>query len=546
MVNKMLRVSDCIFYFLVLVIFSYQGIAQNIDTSYIKKHLEYLASDSCEGRATGSAGEQRAAEYIKKHLTKFNLQPAYDNNSFYQQVPMHGSIPLPDTELKIYLDSIFYSLVLNKDYLLYNSGASTFLPTPLPLVFVGYGIIAPEYDYNDYQEIDVEGKIVVFLSGEPFSDDPEYFNGPMETIYNNPDSKQRLAISRGASGSILLLKPEDRKWDYWQRQFQFEDVSLSYSVSSNLSILLNPNIAKDLFKIEKYDLEKIYELHKTNRMISFELTSKLSLKSFYDQRDFVAKNVVGLLQGNHDKLHDEYVLLSAHYDHLGIGPAVSGDSIYNGAFDNAAGVSVLLELARNLASQKNLLKRSILFVFTTGEEKGLLGATYYTDHPLKALYKTIININIDGISSFDETNDFIVFGIDYSDIGKLVQTVLNKKSLALYNSPEFHLMEMESINRSDHFAFAKAGIPFLVVLEGLNYRNTTKEAGLQRLLNWQNTIYHTPRDDLNQPVNYAAVKQHTALLLDLCITIANSDEAPQWQKDSPFLLRRLQSIAERR
>lgn len=533
-----------IFFFIGFLTFPAQS--QNINPDLIKTHFEYLASDSCQGRAAGSVGEERAANYIKKQLSDYGLTPIGDNNTYFQQVPMHGSTPLPNTELKLYSNSSENLLMLDDDYLIFKSGASAFLPTPLPMIFVGYGIIAPEFDYNDYQDIDVEGKIVVFLSGEPLSNDPEYFNGPIETIYSNPDSKQRIAISRGASGSIMLLKPKDRTWSFWQRQFQFEDVSLSYSVSSNISILLNPDIAKKMFQNEQYTLRKILEFHRSSRMISFDLTSKLSLKGFFKQRDFIAKNVIGLLESSESKYQDSYVLLSAHYDHLGIGPAIQGDSIYNGAFDNAAGVAVLLELARNLYIQKKLLKRSIIFLFTTGEEKGLLGSTYYTDHPAKPLYKTIANLNIDGISSFDETNDFIAFGLQYSNIGNILNSVLSEKSLSLYNSPETNIMELESINRSDHFAFAKAGIPFLILLEGLNYLNTSKKLGYQRLNDWQNTIYHTPFDDLNQQINYAAVRQHTELLLDVCFALSNTSEVPQWKKDSPFLLRRLQSIAERR
>ena len=453
------------------------------------------------------------------------------------------------TDLKLFFDSTTYSLKLNNDYLLYKTGASTFIPTPLPLVYVGYGIIAPEYDYNDYQDIDVEGKIVVFLSGEPLSDDPDFFKEELETIYSNPDSKQRIAISRGASGSIVLLNPMDNQntdWNYWVRQFQFEDISLAYSVSGNLSILLNPQAAALLFSQEKHSLNEILNMHKENKMISFNLSSKLSIKSFYRERDFVAKNVIALLEGSDTKLKDSYLLLTAHYDHLGIGPVVNGDSIYNGTFDNASGVSVLLELARNIAIDKNNIKRSVIFLFTTGEEKGLLGATYYADHPKRPLYKTVANLNIDGISSFDETNDFIGIGIEYSNIGKILNKVLAKHSLKLFTPSIYYFLESESVNRSDHFAFAKAGIPFLIVLEGMNYKNTSRENGIQRLVNWQNTIYHTPFDDLNQTINYNAVRQHATVLFDLCKTLANENESPEWKNAAPFLLKRFQSIAEKR
>lgn len=523
--------------------------SQTISVDSIKKHLEYLSSDLCEGRAPGSNGEERAANYLVNRLREYKLNPLGDNDTYIQNVPMHGSYPLPETDLKLYLDSTMHSLKLKDDYLLYKTGASTFLPAPVPLVFVGYGIIAPEYDYNDYQNIDVEGKIVVFLSGEPQSNDPEFFDGEKETIYSNLDSKQRIAISRGANGSIVLLNPlndQNIDWNYWIKQFQFEDISLAYSVSGNLSVLLHPEIGNLLFSKEEYNFDDILALHKKSRMISFNLSSKLSMKSFYKERDFVAKNVLALLDGRDYKFKDSYLLLSAHYDHLGIGPVINGDSIYNGTFDNAAGISVLLELARNLKFENNKIKRSIIFLFTTGEENGLLGSTYYTDHPKKPLYKTIANINIDGISSFDETNDFMGIGIEYSDIGMYLEDVLIKNSANLFTSSNYHLLESKSLNRSDQFAFAKAGIPSLLVLEGLNYKNTSWDAGIQRLLNWQDKIYHTPFDDFSQTINYDAVKQHTKILYDLIIALANDDNTPQWRKGTPFLDKRLQTIAEKR
>ena len=188
--------------FIVAIYFS-AAQAQNIDTQLIKTHLEYLASDLCQGRAVGSPGEERAAIYIQKELSKYKTKPAGDYNTYFQQVPMHASIPLPETELKLYFGSTEYSLTLNKDYLLYKSGASTFLPTPIPMVFVGYGIIAPEFDYNDYQDIDAEGKIVVFLSGEPLSDDPEYFDGAIESIYSKAVNQAKAVFDKTKLSELI-------------------------------------------------------------------------------------------------------------------------------------------------------------------------------------------------------------------------------------------------------------------------------------------------------------------------------------------------------
>lgn len=523
------------------------GYFQTISIENFKNHLNYLGSDELMGRGTGTLGELKAAEYIAQQLKNYNLEAIGDKNSFYQTIPMHGSFPLASTDLKIYTNSEVMSLKLHEDYFLYKSGASTFIPSPLPLVFVGYGILAPEYDYNDYASIDVEGKIVVFLSGEPYSADQDYFNGEHETIYSNPDTKQRIAISRGARGSIMILNPNRSKnWDYWKKEFAFEDITLAYSVSGNLSVLLKQKVAEKIFKNEKFSFGKIFKMEKENKMTSFQLNAKLSIKSFFKERDFISKNVVALLNGHDSKYNDTYLLLSAHYDHLGIGPPVNGDSIYNGVFDNAAGVAALLELARNLALRQNTLRRSIIFLFTTGEEKGLLGSTYYTDHPIKPLYKTIANINIDGISLFEKVNNFIGIGAEYSSIKTHLQNVLNQMALNLSPLPERYFSETESISASDHFSFAKSGIPFLIVLEGLNYKNSSWQEGLNRIISWNENIYHTPFDDLKQPTNYQAAEQHCQVLLELCMYIANNEESPRWNKGEPFLTKRLQTIAEKR
>jgi hypothetical protein len=199
----------------------------SISGDSIEKHITYLANDSLNGRAVGTAGETKAAKYIAVKLKNYNLAPGAENGSFFQRVPMHGSIPLPNSELKLLTNGQAAILDLQHDYLLYKAGAQTYLPKPVSLVFVGYGIIAPEFDYNDYQSVNVAGKIVVFMSGEPYSEDRNYFDGIYPTVYDYPESKHRLAISNGAVGSILIPNLFDNRykdWEKWKKEFAFEDV----------------------------------------------------------------------------------------------------------------------------------------------------------------------------------------------------------------------------------------------------------------------------------------------------------------------------------
>lgn len=516
-----------------------------IASESIKGHTEILAGDDFEGRGTGTTGGNLAAKYIASEFAKYGLKPVGNESSFYQNIPMHGSYPLKSSELKIYSNDDEIFLQLNKDYLLYKSGQQTFTPVPLPLVFVGFGIVAPEYDYNDYQEIEVEGKIVVFLEGEPESDDPEFFNGEAPTVYNYPIAKQRIALSRGAAGSILIPDVKNTSWEKLVDEFAFEDINLAYSASNNLSMILNPDVVDHIFKNSGFDYSRILEMKNGHTLKSFPLNISLTFKGEYLQRDFLAQNVAGMIEGNDSELKDSYLMISAHYDHLGIGPMVNGDSIYNGALDNAIGVSVLLELARQFSESNNSVKRSIIFLAVTGEEKGLLGSTYYTDNPLVPLYKTIANLNIDGIALFRDFQTVVGVGSEFSTLENILSETAANMGLQVEAIPA-QFKVVEAFNQSDQLSFASAGIPSILVLEGTKNKNKSEEEVLSAFIDYMVNRYHTPFDDLDQEIDYLAAAQHAAILFDLVYSISNSDEVPEWKPGSPFINARLRSIAEKR
>jgi len=528
--------------------FSPQPRLQNIALASLQKHLAFLGNDSLEGRGTGTPGGEIAAAYIARQLEQLKLLPVGDDSSYYQSIPMHGSRPLSNSMFTLVAGGKEHHFELGRDYVLYNSGAQTFVPKPVPLVFVGYGIIAPEFDYNDYQSLDVEGKIAVFLSGEPRSNDSSYFDGNRPTVYFYSEMKQRIAISRGARGSIMIPNPREergRDWQYWLKQFAFEDVTLLYSVTANLSVLMNSAAAQSLFQGAPFSLSQIFEMDAANTMRSFPLAVAAAFRGQFQQRDFLAANAVGMLEGGDPRLEDSYLMVTAHYDHLGIGPAVKGDSIYNGVFDNAAGVAAVLEIAKAFATLAERPKRSIIFLFTTGEEKGLLGSTYYVDHPVVPLYKTIANVNVDGLAMFDTFNDVVGVGAELSTLGDFLQRLVLEHGLRVSPiPPEF--LNAGAFTRSDQIAFAKAGIPAILLMEGSDYRNTSPAAGLRRMIEWGQQIYHTPFDDLHQPMNFQAAEQHAQFLFGFCRFLANRPEAPEWKPGTPFINARLRSIAEKR
>ncbi|HSP88811.1 MAG TPA: M28 family peptidase, partial [Ignavibacteriaceae bacterium] len=247
---------------------------------------------------------------------------------------------------------------------------------------------------------------------------------------------------------------------------------------------------------------------------------------------------------NDPELKDSYIIISAHYDHLGIGNPVDGDSVYNGVFDNAAGVSALLEIARIFSSEKKT-KRSIIFLLLTGEEKGLLGSIYYTDNPIVPLYKTAANINIDGVALFDNFKSIIGVGSEYSTLENILNNATDENKVSITEIPE-GFKNYEAFSRSDQIVFANAGIPSILVMEAPDYINISKEEGLKKFIQYSENIYHTPFDDLNQYMNLDAAIQHIKIIYDLCYMISISDEEPEWKNNSPYINARLRSIAEKR
>jgi hypothetical protein len=541
---------------IVLILFSRQNIfAQKLNTFYsirdsisakrIINHLMFLASDSLEGRGVGSDGGNIAANYISDKFNQYLLEKIPNQNSYFQNIPMHGSLPLSTSELSIISDFDTTILKYEEDYFLYRCGQQTFIPAPLPIVFVGYGIVAPEFDYNDYQYIDVEGKIVVYIDGEPASDDEDYFDGLAPTVYSYSESKRRIAIGRGAAGTIQIPINQYEDWNQIKKDFNSEDVTLAYSVSSNLSLIFNKNSADNIFINSSYSLEDIVLMDTQNRMKSFPLKTKLKFKGVFKERDFIAQNVIGIVKGSDPLLNDSYLIISAHYDHLGIGAVVDGDSIYNGAFDNAIGVSVLLELSKSFSELNNKPKRSIIFIATTGEEKGLLGSSYYVDNPVVPLYKTIANVNIDGIALFKDFNGLVPVGSQYSTLDVYLKQTTDNYDLKIEEIPP-QFRSFDAFNKSDQLAFAIGGIPSILVLEGLINKSKTNDEVLTGFIDYYLNRYHSPFDDLSQTIEPQASANHAKVLFDYCFRLADQIEVPEWKSGSPFINARLRSVAEKK
>jgi len=504
-----------------------------------------LGSDALEGRAPGTRGGDRAAAYLAAELAALGLKPLGDDGGYLQQVPLLGSMPLPGCRLTISSLGEDRALVLGDDYLLATTGEQTLIPRPTPMVFVGYGIVAPEFDYNDYADVDVRGKVVAFLEGEPISTDAGYFAGEERTVYAALETKIRTALARGAVGSVELPRPERDEvwWEMQRRAYSFEHVTASAAVPRHLAVVLHPDRVATLFEDALYDLEIVLEMERRSALRSFHLPVQLAFDGEFATRSFLSPNVVAALDGTDPGLRSSYVVVSAHYDHLGRGPAEDGDEIYNGVVDNALGVAGALELARVLSGMERRPRRSLIFLFSTAEEEGNLGTTYFLEHASVTPPEMVANINIDGLAFLDGFASVVGIGGELSGLGGLLKRAVRPLGLEVTATDEV-LWSHEAFVRSDQVAFAEAGVPSVIVAEGLSWKHASREEALRQLAIWFETRYHRPTDDLDQPLDLEAARQHCQAVLALVWAVADTARAPEWRPGAPYAYQRLLSLAD--
>jgi hypothetical protein len=409
------------------------------------------------------------------------------------------------------------------------------------MVFVGYGIVAPEFDYSDYADVDVRGKVVVFLAGEPASDDPSYFGGTEPTLYSAVETKVRIALSRGAAASVQIVTAERHggwQWARLKREYAFEHLSLASSVPSHLAVLLHPRVAASLFEEALFDFDQVVSMEQRQVLRSFHLPASLSFEGDFRVRSFLAANVVGRIPGSGKRLRREAVVVSAHYDHLGRGPAVDGDPVYNGVIDNAIGSAGLLELARVVMTAPKRPRRTTVILFTTAEEQGNLGAQFFLDHPPIPLPRIVANINIDGLAFHDQFSNVVGIGAELSDLERHLRRAATLRGLEVSRPSEI-VLGHEAFARSEQAVFAEAGIPAILVNEGFAWIGHSRSQAIEMTAEWFDTRYHSPSDDLGQHLDFSASRDHLALLAALVMMVADADLAPEWKPGVPYAYRRL-------
>lgn len=506
----------------------------------IRAHMEFLASDDLKGRQTGSRGHEIAAKYIVSEFKQLGLQPGGDEDTYFQRVPFRTSTLVPNSATMQYThNDQTLEFEFGKEFITSPSHYSQLSEVTAPLVFVGYGMEAPEFGLDDYQGLDVEGKIVVMLTGRPA-------NLPSEEGAHLANIKTDIARDKGAVGVITLHTPvreEVRKFEtsvYYTKTPRMTWVGpngLPKGEAEQLmgSAYLDDEPAKQLFANAPAPLETIFKQIEEDPDFSptgFPLEGAVKLVKESTHEQTTSPNVAGILPGSDPKLQDEYVVYTAHSDHIGeVKDMSSDDIINNGAMDNASGVSIMLETARMFVDSGIDNKRSIMFLSITAEEKGLLGADYFANNPTVPLNSIVANVNLDMPVLLYDFADVIAFGASHSTLGDTVTKAAQKYGTEQSPDP---MPEQAIFTRSDHYTLVKKGIPAVFLMTGFTSRTEGEDGGEV----WGNFFaehYHRPSDDLKQhDINYQAGARFTNINFEIGKEIANADQRPQWLEDSYF------------
>lgn len=506
----------------------------------IHAHLAFLADDLLEGRGTGSRGHKLAVNYIRSQCEACGLRGAADGGGYFQEVPLvRTMVEEKQTTLDLKTGDGTRSLVYGTDFVILDTHKETEGNATGELVFVGYGVTASEQGYDDYAGLDVKGKIVVMLSDEA----PSSFPPAVRAYYTDHNVKRSNAAAHGAIGAICIRSPATEKrfpWQFLLRELRIGFNSLRWldtngrpgGLDDTLRVFgtLNRSGAEVLFANEKYGLTEVFAAVEKGAPPRFTLAKSVTVKFRSRHEKIESDNAVAVLEGSDPVLKNEYVLYSTHVDHLGIGDTVDGDSIYNGAMDNAGGCAVLLEVARSFGTLRERPRRSVIFLFVTGEEAGLLGSDYFASHPTIPMGQIVANINFDGGMSLTPLNDIIAWGAEHSSFEAAVQQAASQTGFTVSPDP---FPEEGFFVRSDQFSFVKKGIPSILVNVGVKSTQTGVD-GLAFLKQWLVTVYHSPKDDLTQPIQYANGARFARFLFRLGHGIAMDPQRPQWNKNDFF------------
>ena len=508
----------------------------------VREHIRFLAHDLLEGRGTGARGGDIAAQYIAAQFALLGLQPAGDNGTFLQKVPMVGLTTQPETRLALVHDGQELALKLGDDYVATDDTQQPTSDIDADIVFAGYGIDAPEYKWNDYKDADLKGKVLMMLVNEPPSDDPNFFKGKALTYYGRWTYKFEEAARKGAVAVLLVHKEGydpygwevvHNSWSGEQSRLREDDAPklkaaarVQESVGRKIASMAGANFDDWLKKMTSRDFRPI--------TLPVRLKAHIATKV----RSFESNNVVAELPGSDRQRKAEAVMYTAHYDHLGIHPDQPGDNIYNGAMDNASGCGIIMEIARAFANAPQKPARSILFVSVTAEEQGLLGSRYFGMHPAIPAGKIALDLNFDDVPARGVPEETEVVGSERTNFYPVVQQTAKQFGLTII--PDSH-PDAGHYYRSDHFSMARVGVPAFSINEGMKYKGHTREWGMEQADYYTKNIYHHPSDELRPDMDFRGDAIMARFGFALGWKAANLPQLPQWQHGDEFESARLKS-----
>ena len=511
----------------------------------ILDHIKVLASDEYEGRGPGTAGEDKTVAYLTEQFRRAGLQPGNPNGSFVQDVPLvgfqakatAGTITFPGSAIK--LDSAEKWVAVSRRFVPETTVKDS------EVVFVGYGVVAPEFGWDDYKGVDVRGKTVVMLINDPaVADaehpdqlDPKVFGGKAMTYYGRWTYKYEIASAKGAAACLIVhdTVPAAYPWQVvvgsWGRENFDLPAPNDNAARTAVEAWIALDTAKAMCQAAGLNFDTLSREARTRNFRPVALGAKADLKVENTIRRIASKNVVARIEGSDPALKAEHVVFTAHWDHLGRDPKLSGDQIYNGAADNASGSAALLELARGFNTIEPKPKRSVLFLAVTAEEKGLLGAKYYAENPLYPLETTLANINMDVINLWGRTRDIVSVGLGNTTLDDLLIAAAQAQDRTVGGDPD---SEKGSFYRSDHFEFAKQGVPALNGKGGTDYVGQSSDYGKARRDEYVKNDYHKPSDEVKPGWNLAGAIEDLQLLMTVGYQVANGTERPEWKPGTEF------------
>ena len=513
-----------------------------VESSDFDQYLSVLASDSLQGRKPFTKGEELTVDYLKNEMQDMGIEPG-NGDSYYQKVPMVEITGHPAEEMKISGQGAAIDLQLDKDFVATTQREEEKITlNGSELVFCGYGIVAPEYGKNDYAGMDMHGKTALVLVNDPGfrQDDSVYFKGNTMTYYGRWTYKYEEGARQGADAVIIIHETNMAGYPWFVVQSGWSGARLGLqSTNKNadkcaIESWITLDAAKRIMEAAGLDFAQLIQNARKPdfKPQSLGMTVSTSLENTFKYDE--SRNVVGKITGSSHP--DEYILYSAHWDHFGIGKVVDGDSIYNGALDNGSGTAGLLAIAKAFTKLPKAPDRSVIFLFVTGEEQGLLGSQYYAEHPIYPIPRTIADINMDGLNPNGPMKDLTITGLGQSDMDDIAKEEAAKQGRYILGEQE---PEKGYFYRSDHFNFAKVGVPALFAQGGYDHAEKGKEYAMEKQKDYTANRYHKPQDEYDKTTwDLRGIKQDMQLFFNIGIRLADGQEMPQWKANSEFRAKR--------